>query len=66
MQSERFREELKARKIASATRAAISKKRSGRTPNRALRFGDLDREQVREVRELTAPRDSWLGLDPEY
>lgn len=66
MQGDRFRDELKTRKIASAERAAISRKRSGKSPNRALRFGDLDREQVRQVRELAAPRESWLGMNPEY
>ncbi len=67
-QNERFREELKARKVASANRADRSKKRSGRTPNRALRFSDLEAsgERISSVRELAAPRDSWLKLESEH
>ena len=33
---------------------------------RPLRFGDLDDAQASMVRELTAPRDNWLGCEPEY
>lgn len=65
-QDEQFLNELKSSKIKSARQARSDKSRTGKHVSRPISFSELSSQEMSRIREITAPRSSWLGLEPEY